>query len=71
MKFGIFRIFSDFFFEIFSENFLVDFFFRKIFELEKNIFLFGVEIFFGYSFDVKFSDLSIYDVSRAFGVRQR
>ena len=37
------------------------------FELEKKI---GVEKKFGYSFDVKFSDLSIYDVFRAFGVRQ-
>ena len=46
------------------------FLFCFFFEIEKNYYFFGVEIFFGYSFEVKFSDLSIYDVFRAFGVRQ-
>ena len=53
--------------------------FRKIFGWKNFHFFFelGKEIFFselrknvGYSFDVKFSDLSIYDVFGAFGARQ-
>ena len=73
-KISIFRIlrfsnFFRFFFRIFFWNFFGRFFSENFLNSEKKIF-FGVEIFFGYSFDVKFSDLSIYDVFRAFGVRQ-
>ena len=44
--------------------------FDFFFELEKKYFFSELRIFFGYSFEVKLSDLSIYDVFRAFGVRQ-
>ena len=50
------------------------FFGRKIFEIflnSKKIYFFSeLRIFGEYSFEVKLSDLSIYDVFRAFGVRQ-
>ena len=55
LKFDIFD-FSIFFFENFFGS--------------KKYFLGELRFFFGYSFDVKLSDLSIYDVFRAFGVRQ-
>ena len=59
-----------FFFRFFFRNFFGPIFFQ-IFWTRKKIFFFSeLRFFFGYSFDVKFSDLSIYDVFRAFGVRQ-
>ena len=72
---SIFDIFDIFEFQHFSDRFFFEIFFGQLFfeiffvELEKNIFS-ELRIFFGYSFDVKLSDLSIYDVFRAFGVRQ-
>ena len=65
LRFEIFcQIFADNFSIFLVEKFSIFFWTRK-----KFIF-FGVENFLGYSFDVKLSDLSIYDVFRAFGVRQ-
>ena len=59
--------------QILVENFSKIFWsekFSNFFELGKEIFFSELRFFFGYSFDVKFSDLSIYDVFRAFGARQ-
>ena len=44
--------------------------FFDFFELEKKYFFSELRNVFGYSFDVKLSELLIYDVFRAFGVRQ-
>ena len=41
------------------------FFSKKFFRFRKKIFFFGAGFFFGYSFDVKIHDLSIYEVFRA------
>ena len=65
LRFFSFEIFDAKIFRFWTEKFS-DFFF----EWEKNYFFSELRFFFGYSFDVKRCDLSIYDVSRAFWVLQ-
>ena len=62
--------FSPIFCRTFFENFSVDFFSKIFSSSSKKYFFSELRFFFGYSFDVKLSDLLIYDVFRAFGVRQ-
>ena len=63
----------EIFCQIFADNFS-NFFWSKNFRIflnsKKNIIFSELRKIFWYSFDVKLSDLSIYDVFRAFGVRQ-
>ena len=66
---SIFEIFDFLIFNIFQIDFFRKFFQSIFFDFFLGLeqIFFGVENKLGYSFDVKFSDLSIYGVFRAFG----